>query len=139
MDELGGVEVFSKLDLKSGYHQIKVQEKDVEKTIFQTHEGHYEFMIMSFELTNAPVTFQSLMNEIFKLYLWKFDLVFFDDILIYSRAFREYLGHLRVVLQLFQDNRLVVNRKKCSFNQTQIEYLSHIISKKGVEVDPRKK
>lgn len=139
MDELGGVEVFSKLNLKSGYHQIKVQEEDVEKTIFQTYERHYEFMIMSFGLTNAPVTFQSLMNEIFKRYLWKFDLVFFNDILIYSRAFREYLGHLRVVLQLFQDNMLVVNKKKCSFNQTQIEYLSHIISKKGVEVDPRKK
>ena len=114
-DQLQGASVFSKIDLRSGYHQLKVRAEDIPKTAFQTRYGHYEFLVMSFGLTNAPTLFMDLMNGVFRPYLDSFVIVFIDDILIYSRTKEEHEHHLRIVLGILKEKKLYAKFSKCEF------------------------
>ncbi|KAA3487500.1 Transposon Ty3-I Gag-Pol polyprotein [Gossypium australe] len=132
-DQLKGATVFSKIDLRSGYYQLRVKDSDVSKTAFRTGYGNYEFLVMPFGLTNALAVFMDLMNRIFRLYLDKFVVVFIDNILIYSRNETEHVEHLRIVLQILRENQL-----KSEFWLKEVGFLGHIISGDGVRVDPSK-
>jgi hypothetical protein len=135
LDELHEARFFTKLDLRAGYHQVRVHPEDVEKIALRTHHGHFEFLVMPFGLTNAPATFQSLMNFVLQPFLHKCVLAFFDDILIYSKSWSEHLQHLRSVLTVLRDNHLKVKNSKCVFATTSVAYLGHTISASGVAMD----
>lgn len=133
-----GAGVFSNIDLRSGYHQLRVADKDIPKTDFRTRYGHYEFTVMPFGLTNAPAVFMDLMNRVFRAYLDKFVVVFIDDILIYSKNASEHEEHLRAVLQILRENHSYAKFSKCEFWLEKVAFLGHIISKEGVSIDPSK-
>ena len=135
-DQLQGSRLYSKIDLRSGYHQFRVQESDVPKTAFGTRYGHYEFLVMPFDLTNAPAAFEDLMNRVFQLYLDRFIIVFIDDILVYSSSSDEHSGYLRIVLQTLKERQLYAKLSKCQFWLDKVAFLSHVISVEGVSVDP---
>ena len=128
----------SKIDLRLGYHQLRVQEGDVPKTAFKTRYRHYEFLVMLFGLTNASTTFMDLMNRLFQLYLDRFVIVFIDDILVYSGSLEEHSEHLRIVLQTLRERQLYAKLSKCQFWPDRVAFLGHVISIEGVSADPRK-
>nr|ABB47095.2 retrotransposon protein, putative, Ty3-gypsy subclass [Oryza sativa Japonica Group] len=135
-DQLKGATVFSKIDLRSGYHQLRIREADIPKTAFTTRYGLYEFTVMSFGLTNAPAFFMNLMNKVFMEYLDKFVVVFIDDILVYSQSEEDHQHHLRLVLGKLREHQLYAKLSKCEFWLSEVKFLGHVISAKGVAVDP---
>jgi hypothetical protein len=137
-DQMKGASVFSKIDLKSGYHQLRIQESNIPKTAFRTRYGLYEYTVMSFGLTNAPAYFMYLMNKVFIEYLDKFVVVFIVDILIFSKTEEEHEKHLRLVLEKLIFNQLYAKFSKCQFWLTKLAFLGHVISIGGVSVDPGK-
>ncbi len=135
-DQLKGATVFSKIDLRSGYHQLRIKEEDIPKTAFTTRYGLFECTVMSFGLTNAPAFFMNLMNKVFMEYLDKFVVVFIDDILIYSRTKEEHKEHLRLALEKLREHQLYAKFSKCEFLLSEVKFLGHDISAGGVAVDP---
>ena len=130
--------MFSKINLRSGYHQLRIRRTDIPKTAFVTRYGLYEFTVMSFGLTNAPAYFMYLMNKVFMEYLDKFVVVFIDDILVYSKNEEEHEEHLRLVLQKLREHQLYAKFSKCEFWLKEVSFLGHIISNGGVAVIPRR-
>ncbi|GKA22978.1 putative reverse transcriptase domain-containing protein [Tanacetum coccineum] len=137
-DQLQGSNIYSKIDLRSSYHQLRVREKDIPKTAFRTRYGHYEFQLMPFGLTNAPAVFMDLMNHVCKPYLDKFVIVFIDDILIYSRNEKEHEEHLKTILELLKKEELYAKFSKCEFWINTVKFLGHVIDSSGIHVDPAK-
>ncbi|GJV50905.1 putative reverse transcriptase domain-containing protein [Tanacetum coccineum] len=137
-DQLQGSSIYSKIDLRSGYHQLRVREEDIPITAFQMRYGHYEFQITPFGLTNAPAVFMDLMNRVCKPYLDKFVIVFIDDILIYSKNKEEHGEHLKTILNLLRSEKLYAKFSKCDFWLDSVQFLGHVIDSSGVHVDPAK-
>jgi hypothetical protein len=137
-DQMKGASIFSKIDLRSGYHQLKIQESDIPKTAFHTRYGLYEYTVMSFGLTNTSAYFMYLMNKVFMEYLDKFVVVFIDDILIFSKMKEEHEKHLRMVLEKLRSNQLYAKFSKCEFWLTEVGFLGHVISAGGISIDPSK-
>jgi hypothetical protein len=135
LDELHGSKFFTKMDLCSGYHQVRMHQADIEKTAFCTHQGHFKFTIMPFGQMNAPATFQALMIDILAPYTQKFVLVLFDDILIYSSTWAEHLQLVKMVFQLLRQHHLFLKQSKCAFGSSSVSYIGHIISVDGVAMD----
>src|SRR5271170_5250797 len=138
MDHLVGSCYFTKINLHSGYHQIRIREEDINKTAFRTRYGHYEFLVMPFGLTNAPATFMTLMNNIFHEFLDQFVIIYLDDILIYNKTKEEHLKHVHLVLRKLKKHCLYGKLSKYEFIKDKVEYLEHYISAKGISVDHRK-
>jgi hypothetical protein len=138
LDEVKGARFFTKLDLRSGYHQVLMHAEDIAKTAFHTHHGHFEFIVMAFGLTNAPSTFRAMMNRVLRPFLRRFVLVFFDDTLIYSLSWSAHLQHLRTVFQVLHTHRLALKQRKCSFGEHSVAYLGHVIADGNVTMDPAK-
>ena len=138
LDRLLGAKYFSKIDLRSGYWQVRIADEDVPKTAFRTRYGHYEFLVMPFGLTNAPATFMHLMQQTFRQYLDDFVIVFLDDVLIYSKTKQDHEQHVRTVLQVLRDKQLYAKLSKCEFFQNEIGFLGHVINQDGIKMEPSK-
>ena len=137
-DQLNGGTVFSRPDLKTGYHQITINDDDIEKTAFRTRYRSFEFLVLPFILTNTPPTFKRFMNAIFHRYLDEFVIIYLDDILIYSKNQHDHLNHIKLVLQLLRDNQLYANKEKCEFGVDQIHFLGHVVTSRGIGTDENK-
>ena len=137
-DQLKVARVYSKIDLCTGYNQLRVRETDIPKTAFRTRYGHFEFSVMPFGLTNAPASFMDLMHRVFQPYLDQFVVVFVDDILIYSQFEEEHEDHLRIVLLTLRDHQLYVKFSKCEFWLIEVKFLGHVVSASSVSIDPEK-
>ena len=137
-NQLKGASVFSKIDMRSGYHQLRIKDVDVHKMTFRTRYGHYEFLVMPFGLKNAPGAFMDLMNRVFRPYVDQFVMVFIVDILVYSKDREDHYTHLRAVLETLRKEQLYAKLSKCEFVLREVPFLGHIISEEGIRVDPKK-
>ena len=137
-DQLRRARVYSKIDLHTGYHQLRVREADIPKTMFRMRYGHFEFTVMSFGLTNALTAFMDLMHRVFQPYLYRFVVVGVGNILIYSKSEEDHKGHLRVILQTLREHQLYAKFSKCEFWLTEVRFLGHVVSTSGVSVDLEK-
>ena len=130
-NQIHGATIFSKIDLRSGYHQVRIKDEDIFKTAFRTRYGHYEFVVMPFRLTNTPATFMCLMNNVLSKYLDRFVVVFTDDILIYSKTKEEHDEHLKIILQVLREHQLYAKFSKCDFYKDKIQYSGHVMIQRG--------
>lgn len=137
-DRLQGAKYFSKIDLRSGYHQIRIADEDIPKTAFRTRYGHFEFLVLPFGLTNAPATFMTLMHDIFRPYLDDFIVIYLDDILVFSKTKEDHIQHLRTVLEVLRKHQLYAKLSKCDFLKTEVDFLGHVVTPEGIKMDPKK-